>query len=80
MCGAHAPPHGRNERRLMAAQQDVIQACAAHATATLDRRLHCSTTLNIKGESYRVKEKQRAGLLGHPKPTTADEEEIPVEH
>lgn len=33
------------------------------ATAILDRLLHHSTTLNIKGESYRLKEKRRAGLL-----------------
>lgn len=36
------------------------------ATAILDRLLHHSTTLNIKGESYRLKEKRRAGLLGRP--------------
>jgi len=34
------------------------------ATAILDRLLHYSTTLNIKGESYRLKEKRKAGLLG----------------
>ena len=33
------------------------------ATAILDRLLHHATTLNIKGESYRLKEKRRAGLL-----------------
>ena len=33
------------------------------ATAVLDRLLHYSTTLNIKGESYRLKEKRKAGLL-----------------
>jgi DNA replication protein DnaC len=33
------------------------------ATAILDRLLHHSTILNIKGESYRLKEKRRAGLL-----------------
>jgi DNA replication protein DnaC len=36
------------------------------ATAILDRLLHYSTTLNIKGESYRLKEKRRAGLLNRP--------------
>jgi DNA replication protein DnaC len=35
------------------------------ATAILDRLLHHATTLNIKGESYRLKEKRRAGLVGH---------------
>lgn len=34
------------------------------ASAILDRLLHHATTLNIKGESYRLKEKKRAGLLG----------------
>mgnify|MGYP000002108130 FL=1 len=41
------------------------------ATAILDRLLHHATTLNIKGESYRLREKRRAGLLGaspSPKP------------
>lgn len=33
------------------------------ATAILDRLLHHSTVVNIKGESYRLKEKQRSGLL-----------------
>ena len=37
------------------------------ATAILDRLLHHATTLNIKGESYRLKEKRRAGLLGRSK-------------
>jgi DNA replication protein DnaC len=49
------------------------------ATAILDRLLHYSTTLNIKGESYRLKEKRRAGLLGRPKPLTNDEE-VPIEN
>ena len=39
------------------------------ATAILDRLLHHCTTLNIKGESYRLKEKRKAGLFGsQPKP------------
>jgi DNA replication protein DnaC len=33
------------------------------ATAILDRLLHHSTTINIKGESYRLKEKRKAGML-----------------
>lgn len=41
------------------------------ATAILDRLLHHATTLNIKGESYRLKEKRRAGLMTPLKPTTA---------
>lgn len=35
------------------------------ATAILDRLLHHATTINIKGESYRLKEKRKAGLVGH---------------
>jgi DNA replication protein DnaC len=33
------------------------------ATAVLDRLLHHSHVLNIKGDSYRLREKQKAGLL-----------------
>jgi DNA replication protein DnaC len=33
------------------------------ASAILDRLLHHSTTINIKGESYRLKDKRRAGLI-----------------
>jgi DNA replication protein DnaC len=44
------------------------------ATAILDRLLHHATTLNIKGESYRLKEKRKAGLLGRAKPADEGEE------
>lgn len=33
------------------------------ATAILDRLLHHSTTVNIRGESYRLKERRKAGLF-----------------
>jgi DNA replication protein DnaC len=46
------------------------------ATAILDRLLHHATTLNIKGESYRLKEKRRAGLLGR---TRDDRDEGPAD-
>jgi DNA replication protein DnaC len=46
------------------------------ATAILDRLLHYSTTLNIKGESYRLKEKRRAGLLGGAGVPTTGEKEV----
>jgi hypothetical protein len=36
------------------------------ATAILDRLLHHSTTINIRGESYRLKDRRRAGLLPRP--------------
>jgi hypothetical protein len=32
------------------------------ATAILDRLLHHSTTSNIRGESYRLKDRRKAGL------------------
>lgn len=32
------------------------------ATAVLDRLLHYSTTFNIKGQSFRLREKQKAGI------------------
>ncbi len=36
------------------------------ATAILDRLLHHSMTVNIRGESYRLKDRRRAGLLARP--------------
>lgn len=45
------------------------------ATAILDRLLHHATTLNIKGESFRLKEKRRAGLLGRTQPAPDAEQE-----
>jgi DNA replication protein DnaC len=39
------------------------------ATAILDRLLHHSTSLNIRGESYRLKERRKAGLLSAPEKT-----------
>jgi DNA replication protein DnaC len=48
------------------------------ATAVLDRLLHYSTTLNIKGESYRLKEKRKAGLLGKTNLVLTEEQEAPA--
>ena len=48
------------------------------ATAILDRLLHHSTTINIKGESYRLKEKRKAGMLSpesEPKEVVAEASE-----
>jgi DNA replication protein DnaC len=36
------------------------------ATAILDRLLHHAATVNIRGESYRLKERRKAGLLTVP--------------
>lgn len=53
------------------------------ATAILDRLLHKATTLNIKGESYRRKEKRRADLLdasrNQKSETHLTEEVLPAE-
>ena len=38
------------------------------AAAMLDRLLHHSTVVSIQGESYRLKDKRRAGLLKTPAP------------
>jgi DNA replication protein DnaC len=40
------------------------------ATAILDRLLHHSTTINIRGDSYRLKERRKAGLVPQPEPQT----------
>jgi DNA replication protein DnaC len=44
------------------------------ATAILDRLLHHSTTINIRGESYRLKDRRRAGLLPRPDDQQANPE------
>ncbi|GLY59952.1 hypothetical protein Pcaca05_08100 [Pectobacterium carotovorum subsp. carotovorum] len=44
------------------------------ATAILDRLLYHSTTLNIKGESYRLKEKRKAGVLAKSATPISDDE------
>ena len=44
---------------------------AVLATAILDRLLHHSTTINIKGESYRLKSKRKAGVIS---PAVKEEE------
>ena len=36
------------------------------ASAILDRLLHHSHTINIKGESYRLKDKRKAGVWAPP--------------
>lgn len=41
---------------------EVFAGDAVMASAALDRLLHRSTVVNIRGESYRLKEKRQAGL------------------
>jgi hypothetical protein len=40
------------------------------STAILDRLLHHSTTINIRGESYRLKDRRKAGLVPRPEEET----------
>ena len=47
------------------------------ATAVLDRLLHHSTTINIRGESYRLKDRRRAGLLPRPEDQRPNAEPAP---
>ena len=47
------------------------------ATAILDRLRHHATTLNIKGESYRLREKKKARLFGRLGSSVA--EEVPTD-
>ena len=41
----------------------VLPSRIPFATAILDRLLHHSTTINIRGERYRLKDRRKAGLL-----------------
>jgi DNA replication protein DnaC len=47
------------------------------ATAILDRLLHQSTTVNIRGESYRLKERRKAGLIPLPEQQQPDQAAAP---
>lgn len=44
------------------------------AVAIIDRLLHYSTTVNIRGESYRLKDKKRAGIFTVPAAMAGDSE------
>ena len=45
---------------------EVFSGDTVIATAILDRLLHHSTTIPIKGESYRLKDKKKAGIVMAP--------------
>lgn len=52
------------------------------ATAILDRLLHHSTTVNIRGKSYRLKDRERAGFpppVEGPSPNESSDESKPEE-
>ncbi|TJX65314.1 MAG: ATP-binding protein, partial [Mesorhizobium sp.] len=44
------------------------------ATAILDRLLHHSTVITIRGDSYRLREKRRSGLLQKTRPASESNE------
>ena len=46
--------------------EDSTNEIALPATAILDRLLHHSHVITIRGDSYRLKEKRRSGLLQKP--------------
>lgn len=45
------------------------------AAALLDRLLHHATTLNIRGDSYRLKDRKKAGLLTMAPPASSERQE-----
>ena len=47
------------------------------ATAILDRLLHHSTVISIKGDSYRLREKKKAGMLEKQRARKEESKEIP---
>ncbi|MEN6336906.1 MAG: ATP-binding protein, partial [Phycisphaerales bacterium] len=52
------PRTAQRERGIFKVLKPHIPGCFAE-----DRLLHHSTTVNIRGESYRLKDRRRAGLL-----------------
>ncbi|MCX6369542.1 MAG: IS21-like element helper ATPase IstB [Armatimonadetes bacterium] len=52
---------------------EIFAGDAVMASAALDRLLHRSTVVNIRGESYRLKEKRQAGMtVMDPSPSKAE--------
>ncbi len=57
---------------------EVFAADAVMASAALDRLLHRSTVINVRGDSFRLKEKRQAGVaasrpkeIHHERPLTS---------
>lgn len=48
--------------------------CSCIRRSYLDCQLHHSITLNIKGESYRLKEKRKTGVLAKSATPSCDDE------
>src|SRR5215203_160324 len=49
---------------------------AVLTAAMLDRILHHATVVQIAGESYRLKDKRRTGIMARPKQTKQIKEEV----
>ena len=54
------------EYKIMSTPWGLIFSDPVVATAILDRLLHHSHVITIRGDSYRLKEKRRSGLLQKP--------------
>ena len=50
---------------------EAFASDAVLTAAMLDRILHHATVVQIAGESYRLKDKRRAGILARPQPSLA---------
>lgn len=55
----------------LVAERGGVFGDAVVATAILDRLLHHSHVITIRGDSYRLQTKQRAGLVNQVSPITA---------
>ena len=56
---------------------DAFAGDAVLTAAMLDRILHHATVVQISGESYRLKDKRRAGIMARPaKPKKPEEEKV----
>lgn len=65
---------GIHEPGIFSAWCQAFAADAVLASATLDRLLHRSTVLTMRGENFRLQEKRKAGqypMIDEPKGATA---------
>jgi DNA replication protein DnaC len=61
------PPGVGNTHLAVVLEMNAVEAGdRVIASAILDRRRHHSTTISMKGESARLKDKRRAGLIQPP--------------
>ena len=76
---AHQVLHNRESSALQWSFGSWDQAFAGDAVLTaamLDRILHHTTVVQIAGESYRLKDKRRAGIMARPNKAKDKEENI----